>query len=367
VRKDVISREPDHDSPTADGDAATTIGEFDKPSDESKARSTRSHTIDGGDVTDKDAMKDIDKFTNEQLAHAPEVKGIAYTTMKGLNGGADVAEAEDAAHIQPRKGLHKSRGVIKVCGWAIHGIFCCCSGKNIVTQLMPRYATVTNLNVPRVLPIRPIKSDEIKQEECDKFYEPTADNEYEFGFPVNGIAYFARQIEAMMRQTLEVEADTMTDEEEEEPHHAALGPGVADDQPAPCDQHLSQDEELHQAALGPGTPIVLQEHQTSQDEELYHAAPGPGKDDLPAQQDQQPSNITCNITQPATIPAAVARLVLNPVGYNVNVPPSHLTTQVQPSPSPRPEQENTHKMSATYEITNEEDLEKQQTLHVNHA
>jgi hypothetical protein len=88
---------------------------------------------------------------------------------------------------------------------------------------------------------------------------------------------------------------------------------------------------------------VATRHQTSQDEELHHAAPGPGEDDQPVPQDQQPSNITCNITQPATRPVAVVRLVLNPVGYNVNVPPSHLTTQVQPSHSPRLEQENLHR------------------------
>jgi hypothetical protein len=248
---------------------------------------------------------------------------------------------EEAAPIQPCERLHRSRGVIKVCGWATHGIFCCCP---FVTKLMPRYATVTNLNVPRVLPIRPRKSDEIKQEERDKFYKPAADMKYEFGSPLNDIAYSVRQIEAMMRQTLEVETDMMTDEGEEELHHAALGPGAADDHPDPRDQHSSQDEKLHQ---------------TSQDEELHHAAPVPGNDDQPVQQNQRPSNITCHITQPATIPAAVARLLLNPVGYNVNVPPSHLTTQVQPSLSRRPEQENTHKMSATYEKA----VKKQQTLH----
>jgi hypothetical protein len=158
----------------------------------------------------------------------------------------------------------------------------------------------------------------------------------------------------MMRQTLEVEADMMTNKEEEGPHHADRVPGAADDQPAPCDQHLSQDEELHQAALGPGMPTVLQDHQRSQDE-LHHAAPGPGEDDQPVPQDQQPSNITCNITQPATRPAAVVRLVLNPVGYNVNVPPSHLTTQVQPSHSPRPEQKNLHRMLTTPESPHLED------------
>jgi hypothetical protein len=40
----------------------------------------------------------------------------------------------------------------------------------------------------------------------------------------------------------------------------------------------------------------------------------------------------------------VARLVLNPIGYNIIEPPSHLTTQVQPSPSLRPEQKNLYRM-----------------------
>ena len=149
----------------------------------------------------------------------------------------------------------------------------------------------------------------------------------EFGFLADGIAYSAQQIEAMMRQTLEVGADKTNNVEKEEPHHADLGPGAADD---PHDQ----------AALGPGTPTVLQGNQPSQDEKCHHAAPGPGEDDQPT---LQPSNITCKITQPATRPAAMVRLVLNQVGYHLNVPHSHLTTQVQPSHSPRPEQENLHR------------------------
>ena len=149
----------------------------------------------------------------------------------------------------------------------------------------------------------------------------------------------------MMRQTLEVGADKTNNVGKEEPHHADLGPGAADDQAAPRDQ----------AALGPGTPTVLQDHQTSNDEELHHAAPGPGEDDQHVPQDQQPSNITCNVTQPATRPAAVVRLVLNPVGCHVNVPHSHLTTQVQPSHSPRPEQENLHITFTMPESPHQED------------
>jgi hypothetical protein len=48
------------------------------------------------------------------------------------------------------------------------------------------------------------------------------------------------------------------------------------------------------------------------------------------------------VTQTATTPAAVVRLVLNPVGYDINVTHSHLATQVQSSHSPRPEPEDHH-------------------------
>ena len=121
---------------------------------------------------------------------------------------------------------------------------------------------VTNLNVPHVLPIKPRKSDKIEQEEWDKIYGVPAVKVSKFGFPVDGIAYSARQIEAMMRQTLEVEADKTNTIEEEEPHHVGLGPGAAADQAGLRDR----------AALGP----VLQDHQPCQDEELHYAAPGPG-------------------------------------------------------------------------------------------
>jgi hypothetical protein len=117
-------------------------------------------------------------------------------------------------------------------------------------------------------------------------------------------------------------------------HSASRGPGPG----AAADQAGLRD----QAALGSGSPTVLQDHQPSQDEELHHAEPRPGGDDQPVPEDQQPGNITCKVTQPATTPAAVVRLVINPVGYHINVPHSHLATQVQPSQSPRPEPEDHH-------------------------
>ena len=57
----------------------------------------------------------------------------------------------------------------------------------------------TNLNVPQTLPTKPRKSDKINEVPAVKVSK--------FGFPVDGIAYSARQIEAMMRQPQEVETD----------------------------------------------------------------------------------------------------------------------------------------------------------------
>jgi hypothetical protein len=59
-------------------------------------------------------------------------------------------------------------------------------------------------------------------------------------------------------------------------------------------------------------------------------------DDRHVPQNQLPSNITCNVTQTVAIQTAVAtaRLVFNPIGYDINVPNSHFVTQVQPRPEP---------------------------------
>jgi hypothetical protein len=150
--------------------------EFDKSTDEQPTITNNSKSKDpatGSPKINEDTadytLEEIEQLTNEPLVHAPDVEGIAYTTMKGSNGVAVRVKTEEAAPTQPCEGFHRSRDVIMICGWAIHGIFCCCSGKNVVTQLMPRHAMVSNLNVPCVLPIRTTKSDEIKQEEHDKF------------------------------------------------------------------------------------------------------------------------------------------------------------------------------------------------------
>ena len=78
ARKDVISGDPDHDSPTADEGAATTnIGEVDIPSDELltitsefKKPPTRPHIIDVGDTD-----------TSEEECDEPDNEPAQVTTM----------------------------------------------------------------------------------------------------------------------------------------------------------------------------------------------------------------------------------------------------------------------------------------------
>jgi hypothetical protein len=164
ARKDMKSGEPDHNSPTADeGAITTTIGEFDKPSDEPltitsefKEPPTRSHIIDVGDSDTSE--EEIDKPDNEpaQITSMPvewfEVDDALSVPPRASEEGRETALTEEAAPIQPCERLHRSRCIVKVCGWATHGIFCHCP---FVTKPTPSYALVTNLNVPRVLPINP--------------------------------------------------------------------------------------------------------------------------------------------------------------------------------------------------------------------
>jgi hypothetical protein len=82
VQKDVISGEPDHDSHTADGGAVTTtIGEFDKPSDEPltitdnsefKEPPTRSHILDVGDADTSEEEIDEPNDAPAQITSMPE-------------------------------------------------------------------------------------------------------------------------------------------------------------------------------------------------------------------------------------------------------------------------------------------------------
>ena len=122
-----------------------------------------------------------------------EVDDALSVSPRASRVGRGTALTEEATPILPCERLHRSRHIVKVCGWATHGIWCNCP---FVTKPTPRYAMVTNLNVPHVLPIKPRKSDKIKQEEPDKIYGVPAVKVSKFGFPVDGIAYSARQIEA---------------------------------------------------------------------------------------------------------------------------------------------------------------------------
>jgi hypothetical protein len=125
--------------------------------------------------------------SKEPATRSPAIGwGVAYSTVEELNGEDDKVKTEEAVPTQPYEGIHSS---------------------------------------PKTM-----GSNEIEQGEHDKFDRLTADNKYELGYPLNDTANSARQIETMMSQILEVEADTMIDEEEEEPHHAALEQGAAADQ-----------------------------------------------------------------------------------------------------------------------------------------
>jgi hypothetical protein len=40
---------------------------------------------------------------------------------------------------------HRTEGDIMLCCWALHGIFCCCSGETVVTQLIPKVPELCNM------------------------------------------------------------------------------------------------------------------------------------------------------------------------------------------------------------------------------
>jgi hypothetical protein len=166
---------------------------------------------------------------------------------------------------------------------AIHGIFRNCSGETIEP---PMPATASNRKVTYVMPIRNMKSAEIEQEEYDKFYESTVNNN-SLGIskeklkqnllqivnqkkklkitqghpfiremlwrmednptdesaldmvvmmidtdtqksihPLNDTINTAHQIEAMMRQTPEPDTEEMIKEEEEDPDEEPPGDHV---------------------------------------------------------------------------------------------------------------------------------------------
>jgi hypothetical protein len=84
--KDRQSDKPAAESPTNDGgDVNTTEGDIDEINEEAAEYT----------------LKEIEELTNVPLVHAPDVEGIAYTTMKGSNGVADRVKTEEAAPTQP--------------------------------------------------------------------------------------------------------------------------------------------------------------------------------------------------------------------------------------------------------------------------
>ena len=134
ARKDVISGAPDHDSPTADeGAVTTTIGEVDKPSDEPltitsefKEPPTRPHIIDVGDADTSEEESDEPDNEPAQVTTMPEewfeVDDALSVPPRASEEGRGTALTEEDAPILPCERLHRSRYIVKVCGWATHGI-----------------------------------------------------------------------------------------------------------------------------------------------------------------------------------------------------------------------------------------------------
>jgi hypothetical protein len=113
------------------------------------------------------------------------------------DGVSDVAKTEDAAPTHFREGRHRLKGIIVHCGWAIHGIFCDCSGETIG---LPMPATASKRKVTYVVPIRKMKSVEITQEEYEKFYESTVNN--------NSLSISKRNTEAEFSSDCQQEEET---------------------------------------------------------------------------------------------------------------------------------------------------------------
>ena len=117
------------------------------------------HEIDG-EATNNTLEKD-DELSDYQLDDVPD------------DGEAEQVKTEDDALPPPCEGRHRSRGVIVHCCWATHGAFCDCSRASIEP---PMPATASKRKVTYVVPIRKMKSVEITQEEYNKFYESTVNN-----------------------------------------------------------------------------------------------------------------------------------------------------------------------------------------------
>jgi hypothetical protein len=139
----------DEDNPEEETDKITTMGEF-------KIPPARPHII---NVESDNSEDETDEPA--QTADTPdelfEQDDALPTTPR--------ATTEEAAPIPPHERLHRSRYLVKVCGYVTHGIWCNCP---FIPKPSPRYHMETNLNVPQTLPIKPRTSDKIEQEEWDK-------------------------------------------------------------------------------------------------------------------------------------------------------------------------------------------------------
>jgi hypothetical protein len=159
--------------------------------------------------------------------------------------------------------------------------------------------------------------------------------QHEFGYPLNDTANSAQQIEAMMRQTLGVEADTMTDEEKEVPDKKP--PEDNDDQ----DILFKDVTEGEMAPLDASYPKMRVSSNDEKQQTLHRMSTMPE----------------------STYQEAVKNETYRENGNNVKnvegeIAPLDALYPTMQVLSDYEKQETTHKMSATYEITYKEDVKK---------
>jgi hypothetical protein len=135
-----VTNEEVEDNPVEETDEITAMGKF-------KISPTRPHII--------DVESDNSEDETDEPAHTPEewvVQDDALPTTPRTT-------TDDAAPIPPHKRLHRSRYLVRVCGYFTHGIWCDCP---FIPKPSPRYHVESNLNVPQTLPTKPRKSDRMK-------------------------------------------------------------------------------------------------------------------------------------------------------------------------------------------------------------
>jgi hypothetical protein len=213
----------EEDNPEEETDKIITTGKFKKPTN-------WAHIID----LESDSSED----ETDEPAHTPE----EWVQQDDALPTTPKTTTDDAAPLPPHKRLHRSRYIVKVCGYFTHGIWCDCP---CIPKPSPRYHVESNLNVPQTLPTKPRKSDRMKQKEWEKNYGVQAVKASKHGFPVDGIAYSARQIQDMMRQV-----DRMDTIKEVQHHQTTPGPVAG-----LCERQAHR----------PGRQTVLQDYQHYRD------------------------------------------------------------------------------------------------------